>query len=350
LRFENALMNNARVPANPPQPVIGVDVGGTKVAVAEVVGQRVQNLVEHPTDLRGPEELLSGIEATVRQVLGDDRTPAAIGVGAPSQIEYATGTVLSSVNIPLQGVELRAELERRLGAPVFVDNDANLAALAEAYYAEGTADGEPVNDVVMYTLGTGVGGGIIIGGRIYRGAHGLGAEMGHMVIRADGPNCPGNCPNRGCLEALCSGTALGRDGAELAQDRPDSALGRRLATEGEVTARDVVAEARDGDPGALRLIERYAENLGVGLCNAINVFEPELIVIGGGLSQAADLFLDRAWEEAESRTLPALFERVRLAVARAGPKAGVIGAGLLAAQEIGRNVDTGNLTASEGVR
>ena len=202
----------------------------------------------------------------------------------------------------------------------------------------------------MYTLGTGVGGGIVIGGRIFRGSHGLGAEMGHVVIRADGPDCPGNCPNRGCLEALCSGTALGRDGAELANDRPDSALGRRLAEQGEVTARDVVAEAHDGDADALRLIERYAENLGVGISNAINVFEPDLIVIGGGLSQAADLFLDRAWDEAGSRALPALFERVRLSVARAGAQAGVIGAGLLAAQETGRNVDTAGLTASEGVR
>lgn len=344
-------MNNAGVPASADQPIIGVDVGGTKVAAAEVVGQRVQNLVEHPTDLRGPEELLEGVESAVREALGDRPAPAAIGVGVPSQIEYETGTVLSSVNIPLQGVQLKRELNRRLGdAPVFVDNDANLAALAEAYYAEGTAEGEPVDDVVMYTLGTGVGGGIIIGGRIFRGAHGLGAEMGHMVIRADGPNCPGNCPNRGCLEALCSGTALGRDGAELAKDRPDSALGKRLDQQGEVTARDVVAEAHDGDEHALRLIDRYAENLGVGISNAINVFEPELIVIGGGLSQAADLFLDKAWKEAESRALPALFERVRLSVARAGPKAGVIGAGLLAAQETGRNVDTASLTASEGVR
>ena len=343
-------MKNARVTANGDHPIIGVDVGGTKVAAAEVVGQRAQGLVEHPTDLRGSAELLDGIESAVREVLGDRPAPAALGIGVPSQIEYVTGKVLSSVNIPLEGIPLKDELHKRLGAPIFVDNDANLAALAEAYYAEGTAEGQPVKHVVMYTLGTGVGGGIVIGGRIFRGSHGLGAEMGHVVIRADGPNCPGNCPNRGCLEALCSGTALGRDGAELAKDRPDSNLGRRLKEQGEVTARDVVAEAHDGDTDALRLLERYAENLGVGISNAINVFEPDLIVIGGGLSQASDLFLERAWEEAASRALPKLFERVRLSVARAGPQAGVIGAGLLAAQETGRNVDTAGLTASEGVR
>ena len=343
-------MKNAGVPANADQPIIGVDVGGTKVAAAEVVGQRADKLVEHPTDLRGPEELLAGIEEAVREVLGDRSAPAAIGVGVPSQVDYATGTVKSSVNIPLMGVPLKDELRKRFDAEVFVDNDANVAALAEAYSAEGTPEGQPVSELVMYTLGTGVGGGIVIDGRIFRGARGLGAELGHMVIRADGPNCPGKCPNRGCLEALCSGTALGRDAREWAKDKPDSALGRRYAENGDVSGRDVVAEARDGDPDALRMLERYADNLGVGISNAINIFEPDLVVIGGGLSQAADLFLDRAWSEAESRALPALLERVRLAVARAGPQAGVIGAGLLAAQETGANMDTAGLTASEGIR
>jgi glucokinase len=344
-------MNNAPVPARSAKPIIGVDVGGTKVAAAAVVGQRAQGLVAYPTDLRGPEELLAGIERAVREVTGDNGAPAAIGVGVPSQIEYATGTVLSSVNIPLGGVKLRDELSERLGAPVFVDNDANVAALAEAYFAEGTQEGEPVDHVLMYTLGTGVGGGIVIDGRIFRGARGLGAELGHVVIRADGPDCPGNCPNRGCLESLCSGTALGRDGLEMAQDLPGTALAKHLEEHGEVTGREVVEYARKGDPDSIRLMDRFAENLGVGLSNAVNAYEPELIVIGGGLSGAADLFLEKAWEEARTRALPALFARVRVQVARAGAKAGVIGAGLMAAQEQERrNMDTAGLTASEGVR
>jgi glucokinase len=330
--------------------IVGVDVGGTKVAAAEVVGQRARNVVELPTDLRGPEELLVGIEEAVRRVVGDRGRPAAIGVGVPSQIEYATGRVMSSVNIPLQGVPLKEELSKRLGVPVFVDNDANVAALAEAFYAEGTEEGEQARYVVMYTLGTGVGGGIVIDGRIFRGAHGLGAELGHVVIRADGPDCPGNCPNRGCLEALCSGTALGRDAREYAEDHPDSALGQRLAERGKVSGIDVVQLCRERDPGSLELIDRFGTNLGVGISNAVNAFEPELIVIGGGLSQACDLFLDRAIDEAASRALPALYERVTISPARAGPAAGVIGAGLLAAQETGGNVDTAKLTTSEGLR
>ena len=330
--------------------VLGVDVGGTKVAVAAVEGVTVHDSVERPTVLGSTAGLLDGLEETVRLMSSRVGQPTAIGVGVPSQLAYATGTVETSVNIPLTGVPLKDELCGRFDTQVFVDNDANVAALAEAYYAEGTPEGQPVSELVMFTLGTGVGGGIVIDGGIFRGARGLGAELGHMVIRADGPNCPGNCPNRGCLEALCSGTALGRDAREWAKDKPDSALGRRLEENGDVSGRDVVAEARDGDPDALRMLERYADNLGVGISNVINIFEPDLVVIGGGLSQAADLFLDRAWREAESRALPALLERVHLSVARAGPQAGVIGAGLLAAQETGTNMDTAGLTASEGIR
>ena len=330
------------------RPIVGVDVGGTKVAAATVTGPSTERLSERPTDLRGSDELLAGIEAAVAEAAGAGTPPAAVGIGVPSQIDHATGTVVSSVNIPLEGIPLRDELSRRLNAPVWLDNDANVAALAEAYFA---GNGRPVRNLLMYTLGTGVGGGVVVDGRIFHGATGLGGELGHVVIRADGPACPGACPNRGCLEALCSGTALGRDGAELAADRPDSALGRHLAEHGVVTAREVVEHARAGDADSLRLIERFADNLGVGLSNAVNAFEPEQIVIGGGLSAAADLFLDRAWEEAGSRALPALFARVGLGVARAGARAGVIGAGLMAAQELERrNLDTASSTAREGVR
>jgi glucokinase len=152
------------------------------------------------------------------------------------------------------------------------------------------------------------------------------------------------------MEALCSGTALRRDAREMAGDRPDTALGRRFAERGDLSGLDVVELAREGDRDSLRMMERFATDLGVGISNAVNIFQPELIVLGGGLSQASDLFLDRAIDEAGSRALPALFERVRIAVARAGPAAGVIGAGLLAAQETGRNVDTAKLTTSEGLR
>jgi glucokinase len=325
--------------------VLGVDVGGTKVAAARVHGREVLNPVERPTDVDSPQELIEGIEAVVRDAIEASGPPEAIGVGLPSQIDFATGTIVSSVNIPLAGVALGEELSNRFDVPVFVDNDANCAALAEAHHAGETL----ARHLVMYTLGTGVGGGVVIDGRIFRGATGLGAELGHVVVWADGPECPGNCPSRGCLEALCSGTALEREATALAGRRPDSKLGELQRDHGRVTGKQAVALAREGDAHAVGLLERLGTWLGVGLAGAINTFEPEHIVIGGGLSAAGDLFMPAAVREARSRALPALSERVEISLARAGPAAGVIGAGLLAVQELARTRDTAHLKAGEGV-
>jgi glucokinase len=324
--------------------VLGVDVGGTKIAVAAVDGVTATHAVEHPTVLVSADALLDGLEHSVRNVIEAAGQPEAIGVGVPSQIDYETGTVESSVNIPLTGVPLREELGRRFGVPVFVDNDANCAALAEAHIVG-------ARHLLMLTLGTGVGGGVVIDGLTFRGAHGLGAELGHMTINPDGPACPGNCPNRGCLEAYCSGQALERDATELAQDRPDSRLASRLGPDGKVSGREVVSAAEEGDPDALLLVENFARMLGVGIATCVNVFEPERLAIGGGLSRVAHLFLDRAVREAASRALPALWRRVTIALAEGGPDAGVIGAGVLAAIETGRDRDTAksHVTTTEGV-
>jgi glucokinase len=323
--------------------VLGVDVGGTKVAVAAVEGVAATHAAEHPTVTVSADALLDGVEHVVRGVIDAAGEPEAIGVGVPSQIEFATGTVETSVNIPLTGVPLREELGRRFGVPVFVDNDANCAALAEAHIV-----GE--NDLVMLTLGTGVGGGVVMGGMTFRGAHGLGAELGHMTINPDGPPCPGNCPNRGCLEAYCSGQALERDATELAKDKPDSLLAGRLGADGKVSGREVVAAADGGDSDALLLMENFARMLGVGIASYVNIFEPARFAIGGGLSRASHLFLERAIREAEARALPALWKRVSVELAEGGADAGVIGAGLLAAIEMerDRNTETAKATTSKG--
>ena len=294
--------------------MLGVDVGGTKVAAAAVEGGHPRHAVEHPTVLHSSEALLDGIESAVREVTAAAGEPEAIGIGVPSQVEFATGTVLASVNIPLAGVPLGGELGRRFGVPVYVDNDASCAALAEA-------DAIGATELVMLTLGTGVGGGIVTGGRIFRGAHGLGGELGHVVVEAEGPECPGGgCPNHGCLEALCSGTALERS------------AGRK--------GREVVEAARAGDAEAQAHLDRLGRYLGIGISNMVNVFQPEVVVIGGGLSAAAELFLETAVAEAGSRALPTLWERASVQVAQAGNAAGVIGAGLLALQEHSRDGHT----------
>jgi glucokinase len=330
-------------PVRPPQPnVIGVDVGGTKVAVAAIDGITPREVVERPTDVGSAEAILAEIETAAREVMERAGGAEAVGVGMPSQIDFATGTVIASVNIPLAGVALRDELSGRLGVPVFIDNDANVAALAEAHLV----DGGPARHLVMLTLGTGVGGGVVIDGRIFRGASGLGAELGHVVIEQDGPPCPGNCPNRGCLEAMCSGTALGIETTEVGKAKPDSPLGRVVTERRHATGHDAEEAARAGDPDALLIFERFGRRLGTGIASFVNTFEPEHFVIGGGASRAADLFLEGAITEARSRALPALFERVTIGLARAGADAGVVGAGLLAAQELSRDTAHATPTAA----
>jgi len=324
--------------------VLGVDVGGTKVAVAAVVNGLAEHQEQSPTVLDSAEALLDGLEATARRVIDATGPPVAVGVGVPSQIEYATGTVESSVNIPLTGVRLREELFRRFQVPVYVDNDANCAALAEAQLVEDP----PASVLLMLTLGTGVGGGVVIGGQIFRGAHGMGAELGHFTLDPEGPPCPGNCPGRGCLEAYCSGQALERDATEFARDMPDSGLSAALDERGRVSGRALVAAAREGDADALRVFERFGRMLGVAVAGYVNVFEPEHIVIGGGLSNASELYLDRAVDEAGSRALPALWRRVTVSLARGGVDAGAVGAGVLAAQEWARDTAARSTTSIQG--
>ena len=295
-----------------------------------VRGTEVIESVELPTDVSSAETVLGGIEAAVREFTDRDEAPTAVGIGVPSQIDFAAGRILASVNIPLTGVRLRDDLSERLGLPVHLDNDANCAALAEAELAEGG----PVRHLVMLTLGTGVGGGVVIDGHVFRGASGLGAELGHLVVQSDGPECPGSCPSRGCLEALCSGQALARDAGALAAARPDSRLAA-LARErgGPPAGTDVVVAAEEGDREALDLFERLGTWLGVGMAGLLNAFEPELIAVSGGLSRVAELYLPRAEAEARARVLPAIGERARIGVARSGTAAGLIGAARLAVLE-----------------
>ena len=319
-------------------PVLGIDVGGTKVAAGVVENAAVLDRVESPTDVSSPPALIDGIQAAVDAISAAAGEPEAIGIGMPSQIEFATGTVLSSVNIPLAGVPLRQELGSRFGVPVFLDNDANCAALAEAQLVPGA----PARHLVMLTLGTGVGGGVIVDGRIERGHTGLGGELGHVVLdgRAALDSPAEGFPRPGSLEWLCSGRGLEREATAAASDDPEGTLGRRLAEQGFLRGHDAVVAARGGDPQARGIFERLGRWLGVGIAGVVNSFEPQHVVIGGGLSRAGDLFLDRACREAGRHALPALWERTSVRLARGGADAGLIGAGVLAAQELDRTRDT----------
>ncbi len=313
--------------------VIGVDVGGTKVAAAVVDGIEVRHRVERPTDVSDAGTLLDEIAALAREAAAAvGAEPIVVGVGLPSQIDALSGTALASVNIPFTGVPVRVELGNRLGVPVFVDNDANCAALGEAQLVPDP----PARELVMLTLGTGVGGGIVVGGRIFRGATGLAAELGHIVIdgREAAEEPPGAFPRPGSLEWHCSGRGLAREAERCAVEHPQSALGGLRAERGRVSGRDAVAVARAGDRHAAALMERYGRWLGIGIATVVNVFEPTRVVIGGGISRAAELFLDTARAEAARWALPALWERTTVCLANGGADSGVIGAAVLAVHEL----------------
>jgi glucokinase len=313
--------------------VIGVDLGGTKVAVAPLVGRHFGDSVLLPTDRSGSGALIDQLVAMVNKIRSDDL--AAVGIGVPSIVEFDTGTVVSSVNIPLKDVSLRSVLGERLGVPVFVDNDATVAALAEAHDAELRL---VAHNLVMITIGTGVGGGIVLNGRIYRGSTGGAGEFGHTLVGLDlsGSSVPAptGFPQPGSLEYEAAGHALDRLVVDAAASEPDSALGRLKAEGKPVLGPEAVQAAGEGDAVAQRIIEMWAERVGIGIANAINTFDPEEVVIGGGAARAGNLLLEPAKRTAAAYVLPGLGKRTTIRVARHGVRAGVLGAALLAAHEL----------------
>jgi glucokinase len=281
------------------------------------------------------EDVLDALEAGVRQGLEAQPDAAAVGLGIPCTIDRERGLAVSAVNLPLVDVPIRDEMSTRLGLPVFVDNDANMAALAEHRF--GAA--RDTRNAVMLTIGTGVGGGLVLDGELYRGSTGAGAELGHVVVDADGPPCQGNCPNRGCVETMTSGTALAREGRVAAEREPASALGQ-LAEAGEpIDGRAVVVAALAEDPAACELVDRAGHYLGVALAGFANVFEPEVMVIGGGVMAAGELLLAPARAEVRRRALPPQNETPVVA-AELGAEAGMVGAAVMALEESGGHIDS----------
>ncbi len=312
---------------------IGVDLGGTKMLVG-VVGDGPSVLYRNLVTSRGhsSEQLIGLLERELRAALSAHPQAVAVGLGVPCTIDRRGGVCVGAVHLPLADLPLGELVAERIGLPVTVDNDANLAALAEHRY--GVAVG--ADDVVLLTIGTGIGGGLIIDGRLYRGARGAGGELGHTVIDLDGPQCHGNCPNRGCLESLVSGTALARDGLDAAQRHPDSELGRALAGGEEIDGSRVVEAARAGDRPALEVVSRAGRNLGVALAGFANCFDPDLIVLGGGVMAAGELLLEPARSGVRSLAL-APQDEVPVEAAALGEEAGMVGAATMALDELVRS-------------
>ena len=310
--------------------VIGFDAGGTKL-LGGVVDQALT--VHHRVHRLWRESDRADTLALMVEAVQDARAVApdasAVGFGLPARIDWANGAAVGSVHLPIDGVPFRDWMSEQVGLPVRVDNDANLALLAEL--RAGAARG--ASEAVMLTLGTGVGGGIAIGGRLYRGASGAGAELGHMVVDHDGPACQADCPGRGCLEALVSGPAIGRAGVLAAEQDPGSLLGDALRSGREITGRLVTELAHDGDAAAVAVLEQVGRVLGAGITSLVNAFDPEVVVVGGGVMAAGELLLAPAREVVAQRALPPARDSVRIVPAHFADEAGMLGAALLAMEE-----------------
>jgi glucokinase len=315
--------------AKVPKPcVIGVDLGGTKL-LAGAVDEDLQVHHRSVRSSRGSDtgEVLGILEGAIREAIeAVGGTVEGVGIGIPSTIDASRGVSVYSTHLPLAGVPVASILSERLGVPVLMDNDANLALLVE--HRAGAAQG--ARNALMLTLGTGIGGGIIIEDRLYRGSQGAAGELGHVVVEQDGPPCQGNCPNRGCLEVMASGSALVREATAMAGERPRSALGRTLAAGQGITGPLVTELAFDGDQAAQDVLGLVGQRLGVGLSSLVNVFNPDVIVIGGGVVAAGEYVLGPARREMVARGLPPARDHARVVATRFGEESGMLGAALLA--------------------
>jgi glucokinase len=308
----------------PSVQALGVDIGRTKISVGLVDGAGdLREKIVVPAPRHGDNDAVIDIVDEVgRKILDQFPTVRALGVGTPEVVEWPSG-----VTIHPDGREdfpLRPRLEAALGLPTVVDSDANVAAWAE--FRHGAAAGS--RNAVLVTVGTGIGGGIIVNGALYRGARGFAGEIGHMVMDPGGEAC--QCGNSGCWEAVASGTALGRDGRQAASDDPFGLMARLAGDPSLVTGETVAQAARQADATALELVQRMGCWLGAGIASMVLIFDPDVVVVGGGLVENGALLLEPAREQALRNLLVRAKTSPPIRPARFGTDAGVIGAGLLA--------------------
>jgi glucokinase len=308
---------------------LGLDVGGTKILAVRtdeegVVLARAE--VSTPAD--DPEATLAAMVEAARGLLSSE--VRAVGVGAAGMVEHAAGILRFAPNLAWRDLEIARRMRSALGLPCGLDNDANVAAYGELRLGAGRG----CRHLLLVTVGTGIGGGIITGGRLYRGAHGFAAEVGHIIVEPGGPPC--GCGNRGCFEQVASGAAIRRLGREAVAAEPDSPLGRLAGHDPEAVTGELVTQAaRGGDPTAIGILAEVGRRLGEGIAGLVNVLDPEVVVVGGGVARAGDLLLDPA-RAAFALAVEAPEHRPPVAIvpAELGAEAGAIGAALLALEEL----------------
>ncbi len=305
---------------------VSLDVGGTNIKIAAVdSGGRIISRARRRMHQPSSKDALYGeLAATISWFIRRDnllREVAGVGIGFAGLTDGGRGRVYFAPNIgQLSNIEIKDELERRIDLRITVENDANCAVVGE--YWQGAARG--FDSVFMFTLGTGIGGGIILGGKLWRGAFGIAGEIGHTVVDPNGSRCA--CGNRGCLEALAGGTALVRDYIRRRNIR------RAHST---ITPKEVVERAKHGDRIAMSVVTQAGKALGIGIANVFNLVNPSLILIGGGVSRAGSFLLAPAIENARSLIAPALRSHLLVKRSRLGDDAGVLGSAYLCFKQVG---------------
>lgn len=312
--------------------ILAVDLGGTQIRAARCTpdGQMEERVALPTLAHEGPERVLDRIRQAIRSVWPQQGEVAALALSAPGPVDARTGVVRFTPNIPgWKDVPLR-DLMADFGVPTFVANDANLAALGEYRFGAGRG----VRDLIYLTISTGIGGGIIIDGRLFEGGQGLGGEVGHMVVEPDGPFC--GCGGHGCLEAVASGTAIAREARAAVEGGMPSLLSRMVARPQEVTAREVVEAARQGDDVSLRVLERAGRYIGLALVSLMYLFNPALFILGGSVAiGAGELLMAPIRRTVQERSQRVYWENTSITFAALGDDVGLLGALALALERLG---------------
>ena len=307
---------------------IGIDLGGTNIAAGLVNDAgTLKSKASTPTlKNRKPEEIADDMVNLIKELLGDTKTDVSdlkgIGIGIPGTVNDKTGEIIYVVNLNMNGFNIAEHIKRSINVPVRLANDADCAALGEY-----TVSGNGASRFVFVTLGTGVGGGVVLDGKIYTGFNGIGSELGHMTLIKGGEEC--GCGKRGCYEAYASVTALNRDTKRAMERHPESLMNKLAAARGKVSGRTAFDAMRQGDKAAAEVVNDYAEYVAEGIVSIENIFQPEVIVIGGGISKEGDYLLKPVKEYVEKNRYNKHLKQTEIKIARLFNDAGIIGAAML---------------------
>ena len=307
--------------------VIGVDLGGTKIstALSTFEGNIISQTVVPTNASEGELPVLNRIISSINEVInGANITINEVeAIGSPGPLDAKKGLIITTPNLPFKNYNLVQPIKERFNVPVYLDNDANVAAIGEFMFGAGKGK----ENIVFFTVSTGVGGGAVLNGQAYRGNTSNALEIGHMTVAPDGPRC--GCGNVGCLEAVASGTAIGKRGQEAVQTNVETSLKKY----DKITSYEVFVEAKNGDAVAKEIVDKAMNYLGIGVANAISIFDPEMVIIGGGVSKVGDILFDTVKSVVKTRCFKAMSESCEIVPAGLGTDAGVMGAVALAILE-----------------